>query len=33
LPPPLVPSGSKHSLAGEGVEGAHSDEGTDTLVL
>ncbi len=29
LPPPLVPGGGAHSLAG----GANVDEGTDTLVL
>ncbi len=29
---PLVPRGGTHSLAGEGVGGANSDKGTDTLV-
>jgi hypothetical protein len=32
-PSPLLPGGEAHSLAGEGAEGAKSDEGTDTLVL
>ncbi len=36
-PPPSHPEGSvegeTHSLAGEGVGGPNSDEGTDTLVL
>jgi hypothetical protein len=31
-PPPLIPWG-KHSLGEEGLGGANSDEGTDTLVL
>ncbi len=33
LPPPLGSRGETHSLAGEGVGGPNSDEGTDTLVL
>ncbi len=32
-PPPLDPREETHSLAGEGVGGPKSDEGTDTLVL
>ena len=32
-PPPLGPRGETHSLAGEGVGGPNSNEGTDTLVL
>jgi hypothetical protein len=32
-PPPLVPRGETHSLAGEGLGGPNSDEGTDTVVL
>jgi hypothetical protein len=31
--PPLVPGGGTHSLAGEGVGGPNSDEGTDTVVF
>jgi hypothetical protein len=31
--PPLDPSEETHSLAGEGLAGPNSDEGTDTLVL
>jgi hypothetical protein len=31
-PPPMVPGGT-HSLAGEGVGGPNSDEGTDTVIL
>jgi hypothetical protein len=31
--PPLSPRGETHSLAGEGVGGPNSDEGTDNLVL
>ncbi len=30
---PLSPRGETHSLAGEGVGGNNSDDGTDTLVL
>jgi hypothetical protein len=32
-PPPLCFRGGTHSLAGEGVGGPNSDEGTDTVVL
>jgi hypothetical protein len=32
-PPPPLGSGGTHSVAGEGVGGFNSDEGTDTLVL
>jgi hypothetical protein len=32
-PPPTLVSGGKHSLAGEGVYGPNSNEGTDTVVL
>jgi hypothetical protein len=32
-PPPVEPRGETHSLAGEGVGGPNSDEGTATLVL
>jgi hypothetical protein len=32
-PPPLGPRGETHWLAGEGVGGPNSNEGTDTLVL
>ncbi len=32
-PPPLGPRGETHSLAGEGVGGPNSNEGTDTMVL
>jgi hypothetical protein len=31
--PPLGPGGEAHSLAGQGMVGPNSDEGTDTLVL
>jgi hypothetical protein len=31
--PPLTPRGETHSLAGEGLGGPSSDEGTDTLEL
>jgi hypothetical protein len=31
--PPFGSKGETHSLAGEGVGGPNSDEGTDTLVL
>ncbi len=31
-PPPLVPGGGAHSLAGEGVVGPNSDAGTYTVV-
>jgi hypothetical protein len=33
LLPPLGPRGETHSLAGEGLGGPNSDEGTYTLVL
>jgi hypothetical protein len=32
-PPPLVPGQGTHSLAGEGLGGPNSDDGTDTVVL
>jgi hypothetical protein len=33
VPPPLEPNGGQHSLAGEGAEGANSDDWRESLAL